>query len=104
MALPKQAVPINFSQGLDQKTDQFQVQPGKFLALSNSVFNKGGMLQKRNGYGLLDPLPQPANFLTTFNNNLTAIGTSVQAYNGPSNTWVNKGPTTPLSLLTLPLI
>lgn len=104
MALTKSPVPINFAQGLDQKTDPFQVPPGKFLSLQNSTFDNMGMLQKRDGYGLLDSLPQSATFLTTFNGNLTALGTSVQAYNGPSNTWVNKGSVTPLELSTLPLI
>jgi hypothetical protein len=42
MALVKQPLAINFAQGLDTKTDPKQVQPGKFLALQNTIFTKGG--------------------------------------------------------------
>jgi hypothetical protein len=45
MALQKVAIPINFSSGIETKQDPFQLSPGKFLALQNSVFTKGGMLQ-----------------------------------------------------------
>lgn len=105
MALQKQSVPINFASGLETKTDDKQVQPGKFLALANSIFDKGGMLLKRNGYGPLVELPDTTStFLTTFNGNLTAIGSSFQAFSDGSNAWVNKGDTTPVRLSTLPLI
>ena len=50
MALTKQPLSINFAAGLDLKTDPFQVSPGKFLGLANSIFTKGGLLQKRNGF------------------------------------------------------
>lgn len=105
MPLNKQSVPINFSQGLDTKTDDKQVAPGKFLVLENSVFQKGGLLQKRNGYADLTTLPDlSSTFLTTFNGNLTAIGSALQAFSEGSNTWVTKGRTTPIKLATLPLI
>lgn len=105
MALNRTPVTINFSQGLDKKTDPFQVPIGKFLSLNNSVFQKGGLLQKRNGYAALAALPDTtSNFLTTFNNNLTAIGNKFQALSEGTSTWVNKGPINPVSLKTLPLI
>ncbi len=105
MPLTKQPVEINFSQGLETKTDPFQVPIGKFLALENSVFDEGGLLKKRNGYGSLAQLPSTdATFLSTFNGNLTAIGTSLQAYNQGSKTWVDKGSIQPISLDVLPLI
>lgn len=105
MALTKQAIPINFSQGLDLKTDPFQVQPGKFLTLTNTVFDKGGLLQKRNGYAPLASLPNAAStFLTTFNGNLTSIGTSLEAYSAGTNSWVDKGNTVSVDLDVLPLI
>lgn len=105
MALNKQALNINFAKGLDTKTDPFQVQPGKFLALQNTVFEKGGLLQKRNGYGALGDLPDnTTKFITTFNGNLTAIGANLQAYSSTTATWVNKGPLKPINLSTLPLI
>ncbi len=105
MALPKQGVPINFAQGLDLKTDSKQVQLGKFLALENTVYNKLGLLQKRNGYGNLSALPNSSStYVTTFNNNLTAIGTSFNAYSQSSETWVNKGAIKSVEVSTLPLI
>lgn len=103
--LQKQAVPINFSQGLDTKTDPKQVTLGKFLSLENSVFTKGGLLQKRNGYDQLMSLPNAlSTYLTTFNGNLTAVGSSITAYNISNETWVSRGNTYPLELSTLPLI
>lgn len=103
--ITKQAVPINFAQGLDQKTDPKQVQIGKFLSLENSIFLKGGLLQKRNGFGQLTALPNNSSSdLTTFNGNLTAIGSSINAYNSNSQEWVSKGSYQSLLLSTLPLI
>lgn len=101
----KQNLPINFAQGLDTKTDPFQVAPGRFLSLVNTVFTKQGLLQKRNGYGMLASLPDTsATYTTTFNGNLTAIGMNLQAYSEGSATWVNKGNILPIGVSTLPLI
>lgn len=104
MALQKQELPINFSQGIETKTDPFQLSPGKFLSLQNSVFDIAGRLTKRNGFKPLTSLPEDALFLTTFNGNLTAIGDSLQAYNAGSATWVNKGYIKPIEFSTIPLI
>lgn len=103
--LQKQTLNINFGQGVDKKTDSFQVSPGRFLSLSNSIFDTLGRLTKRNGFGFLASLPDSSStFLTTFNKNLTAIGTSLQAYSQDTETWVKKGALFPVSLSTLPLI
>lgn len=104
MALQKQPVTINFSKGIDTKIDPFQVPIGTFLRLQNSVFDKLGRLTKRNGYGQLTALPEDAAFLTTFQGNLTAIGSSLQAYAQGSNTWIDKGNIQPVSLSTLSLV
>src|ERR1039457_1228823 len=104
MALIKHPIEINFSRGLDTKTDPYQVAIGSFLRLQNSVFDKAGRLTKRNGYGQLTELLTPAAFLTTFNGNLTAIDKTLQAYSAGSNTWASKGNLQPISLVTLPLI
>ena len=100
------AVNFNFGQGVDTKTDPKQVSLGKFLSLSNAVFQKGGLLQKRNGYGSLSIVPTgAATYLTTFNNNLTAIADSILAYSQENSSWVSKGSITPLSLSQpIPLI
>lgn len=104
MNLAKQAVDISFAKGLDTKTDPWRVPVGNFLALKNMVFTTGMRLTKRNGYGSLQALPELATFLTTFNKNLTAIGTSLQAFSESTNLWVNKGALQPVELAVLPLI
>jgi hypothetical protein len=101
----KQAIAINFSQGVDTKTDPFQVELGKFLNLENSVFNISGELTKRNGYKMMTSLPDSSSsYLTTYNGNLTAIGNKLEAYSAGSETWVNKGNILPVDVLTLPLV
>lgn len=105
MPIQKQPLTFNFSQGLDLKTDPKQVAAGKFLSLENMVFNKGGLLQKRNGFSQLTNLPNiEATYLTTFNGNLTAIADEILAYSPSTNQWIQKGNIQPLSVNTLPLI
>lgn len=105
MALQKQGINVAFSQGLDTKSDPKQVQLGKMLSLQNTIFQKGGLLQKRNGFGRLTNLPNTlSTFLTTFKNNLTAVGTSVNAYLAGTTNWSQKGNITSLGLTTMPLI
>jgi hypothetical protein len=103
--LVKTNVDIAFLKGLDTKTDPKRVEIGNFLALQNSVFTKGGLLQKRNGYQQLSSLPNNSfSYLTTFNDNLTAIGTSIAALSASTNSWVNKGTYSSVEINTLPLI
>lgn len=103
--LVKQSIDISFAQGLDTKTDHKRVQIGKFLSLENTVFDKGGLLQKRNGYGALATLPNSSySYLTTFNGNLTAIGSNIAALNTAGATYVARGEIAPMSVSTLPLI
>ncbi len=101
----KQPININFQQGLDLKTDPYQVVVGKFESLVNSVFDKVGRLTKRNGFPGLTPLPAGnAAYLTTLQDNLEALGTNLYSYSSPQSTWIEKGSTYPLTLSTLPLI
>src|SRR4051812_44544066 len=103
--LTKQGIDVSFAEGLDTKTDKKRVQIGKFVKLENSVFQKGGLLQKRNGYGTLPSLPDTSySYLTTLNDNLTAIGSNIAALNAGGNSWVQKGHIQPLSVSTLPLV
>jgi hypothetical protein len=107
--VPKQSFKINFAQGLDRKSDPFQVAPGRFLALSNTIFDEVGMLKKRNGFGFLPSLPDAATVLsTTFNGNLLAIGQKVRAYNPASKSWVtaagNGADLQPVGLSVMPAI
>ncbi len=103
--LQKQSVDISFAQGLDTKTDPKRVQMGKFVRLENAVFNKGGLLQKRNGYARLANLPDTSySYLTTFNGNLTALGSNIAAYNDANANWTQKGAIQPVSLSSLSVI
>lgn len=99
----QQAVSINFSSGLDTKTDPFQVQLGKFLSLKNSVFNKAGLLQKRFGYAPLAPIDITPAKLYTLSGNLSAIGSQVEAFDRGNERWVPKGYFYPVSFSTLPV-
>lgn len=103
MALQKVPVSINFSKGVDLKTDPYQVAIGNFLRLENSVFTKIGRLTKRNGFGLLTELPDDVipDFITTFNGSLVAIGDSVYSLSAGPNKWINKGSFSPIGLETL---
>ncbi len=101
----KQAININFAQGLDTKTDPYQVQAGKFLELNNSIFLNGGRLTKRNGFSALTPLPSTsASFLTTFQGALTAIDSKLYALSSSANEWVNQGTIEPVGLSVTTLI
>ena len=102
--LQKQAIPINFAKGLDTKTDPFQLDIGSFLVLKNSVFTAGKRLTKRNGFGALASLPYAASFATTFNGDLTAVGSNIEVYSGGNNSWAVKGSVDPVTLSTLPLV
>lgn len=104
MPVQKQPIEMLFGQGLDTKTDPKKVQLGKFLKLENTIFQKGGLLQKRNGFANLPSPSQSPKYLTTFNGNLTAIGTSLEAYAQSSSQWVNKGAIQPVGLTTLSLV
>ena len=105
MALQKQPVQVNFSEGLDGKTDPYQVSIGKFLTLTNSVFTTAGRLTKRNGYGLITALPNTdQTTLATLNDNLIATGTSLYAFSEDTNQWLNQGNIQPVDLNTLSLV
>lgn len=105
MALQKQAIPLNFVQGLDTKTDSKQVQLGKFLALTNTVFSTTGQLTKRNGFPKLTTIPtSDSTTLTTLNDNLVATGTDLLTYNAELNTWNNQGSILPVQLETQSLV
>ncbi len=105
MPLTKGNTNIPFGIGLDTKTDPKQVQPGKMLALSNTIFQKQGLLQKRNGFGPLPTLPAlDTSTLTTFGGSLAAIGTNFYNYAPETQTWYNKGLITSVTTSTTPIV
>lgn len=58
MPLDKQNISISFAQGVDLKTDEFQVIPGKFLTLENAVLTSSKAFTKRFGYIPLSAPPE----------------------------------------------
>lgn len=104
MSLAKSNVDISFVQGLDTKTDPKRVTPGKFLQLSNSVFQDTS-LKKRNGFGMLPSLPVTnTTTLTTFGGSLAAVGTALYNYAPETQSWFSKGAITPVSTTATPLV
>lgn len=101
--MPEQPVGINFTQGLNTKTDPWQLPVGQFLSLENSVFSTEGQLKKRNGYGLVTTIAG-ASTVTTFSDNLVGIGNSLEIFSENTNTVINSGSIQPLSLTAKPLV
>ncbi len=99
----KQPVAINFVQGLNTKTDPWQLPPGQFLALENSVFSTLGQLKKRNGYGLVTTFSD-ASTISTFSGNLVGIGNVLNLYSEDTQKNINTGYIQPLSLSVLPMV
>ncbi len=105
MALTKSNLDISFSQGLDLKTDPWRLAPGKMLELVNSVFEKGGRLQKRNGFAALPSLiDAEAHTITTFKGALTAIGKYLYNYAPETRSWYNKGPIASVQTAVTPTV
>ena len=98
-----QPITINFGQGVDLKTDPWQVSMGNWLAIENGVFTVGKRLTKRNGYGLITTIPGAAT-ITTYLGNLISLGTSLNLYSEDTNQIINAGPLQPMGLSVLPLV
>lgn len=103
MASNTKNINIPFALGLDTKTDPKQVAIGNFLSMENSVFTTEKRLTKRPGNQQLLS-NATATYLTTLNDNLTAIGSSVYAYNTSNMTTITKGVYAPMEIDTLSLI
>lgn len=103
--MQKTPVVINFAQGIDTKTDPYQLPVGEFLTLNNVVFDKAGGLVKRNGFPKITEIPNALQTnLTTLNDNLIATGSSLYAFSQPTSEWINQGNVQPVGLDTLPLV
>lgn len=100
MPVQKQTMNIPFAKGVDTKNDPWQIDPGNFILLENALFQKGNALKKRNGFESLTSLPSNADAttLTTYKNNLTAIGNNLYAYSEASSQWISKGRIQPIAI------
>lgn len=97
MALQKQGFNLNFSKGLDTKSDPWQIPAGSFQALSNSVFGTTGLMQKRNGFPKITNVVG-AKKLTTFNGNLVATGATLQSFIPEAAQWVTRSAVQPVEV------
>ena len=61
--LQKQILTVNFSAGMNTKVDPFQRNVSQFALLQNVVFDKDGMLTKRNGFAPLAALGTDYSYL-----------------------------------------
>lgn len=100
MALQKQLVRMSIAGGLDTKTDEKNVEGGKFLEIENGVFTKTGSLQKRFGHDAItkDVLAgselNSGEALTTFKDELLQYSSgALYSYSEGESKWVNKGNT-----------
>lgn len=99
-----QPVTVNFAQGIDQKSDPKQLPLGKFERLVNRVFNKEGLLDKRNGYGQVTKISNSTT-ISTYQGGLVTIGArQLNAYSPGLGASVNTGYMQPLSLEVMPLV
>ena len=99
MALQQKIVPLNFANGLDRLTDPKQAAPSSFLTLQNTLFDRPGAANKRNGYrklgryiaGTTDQITD-GKALATRNDELIAFdANNAYSYSSGSNQWTDKG-------------
>lgn len=106
MALQKQTVAINFSGGMDTKTDPKQVVPGKLTLLENGIYTSLKRIKKRNGYSLLSQLIEGSPLLidqgvalANFKDELILFdGKEAFSYSPNTERWTDKGKASSISL------
>lgn len=93
-----QVIPIDFGQGLDQKTDPKLVVPGKLIVLEDCVFTTAKRLTKRNGYAAITSSIAGGGNLTApkmvqgFKDQLICADLgSLYSYSESQSKWINKG-------------
>lgn len=99
MSLNFSTVSIPFNQGLDTKTDDKLVLPGKLINLENGVFKEGGKIKKRNGFNNLGTtnLADDSSFtsgegLSTYKNELVLFANeNLNTYSLTSGGWLERG-------------
>ncbi len=99
MTLQFQNVSIPFTQGLDTKTDEKLVVPGKLTDLENGVFTEGGKIRKRFGHQTLgnrnlltDESISEGNGLAVLDDEMILFGEDkLYTYSLNNDAWINKG-------------
>lgn len=111
MPLQYQAIPVNFSGGLDQKTAEQLVIPGKFLVLENCVRRKLGKIEKRFGFTELSKNIVGSStiasgaLLSKLNSDVVQVsGDKIYSYIPSSDQWVDRGTISSLTTASQPII
>ena len=110
--LNSQLIDIDFSKGIDSKTDPNIVDPPSLLTLQNAIFQEGGTLVKRNGFKPLGKGILGGGSLTTgqalaaFDNELLQVAASgeVYSYSRSQNIWMDRGASSPVTIADIPII
>jgi len=112
MALEKALIPISLAGGIDTKTDEFQIIPGKLTLLENAKFQTAKKLRKVPGdsplsKSILGSTQKIGNAvqLSSFQQELVLnSGTNLYSYSADETAWSDKGLTFNVSLDTSPVI
>jgi len=98
MVLERQTIALPFAQGIDTKTADIHVQPGRLLDLQNGEFDRGGSVSKRKGFAqlgnaTLDGASLAAESLHVFDTEMYMYGTDGTnsgyfAYDDTGDKWV----------------
>lgn len=96
--LPRKAIAINLSGGLDTKSDKKHVLPGSLTKMQNAVFRKNNAIAKRTGHTELPNTDVSGTALgvgtaiTTFNDELIQYNNQLlYSYSSGASSWVDKG-------------
>ena len=111
MAIQYQVIPVQFSGGLDQKSPEQLVVPGKFLVLENCVRRKLGRIEKRYGFTELSSnivggstLGSGA-VLAKLNSDVLQVNENkIYSYTPSSDQWIDRGFISALTTETSPII
>ena len=111
MPLDYQVLPVLFAGGLDQKTADQLVVPGKFLVLENCVRRKLGRIEKRYGFSELSSNSVGGStlgsgvLLAKLNDDVLQVNNNkIYSYIPSSDQWVDRGFISALTTDSTPLI
>ena len=97
--LRKTVVPVSFAQGVDTKTDPYQLTTGKLALLQNAVFTSPKEITKRNGYNSLSQnilgggtISSAVALMGYEQGLLLADGLNLYNYSAANSEWSNLGP------------
>lgn len=103
--LQEQVVPVEFSNGVDTKTDPKAVVVGRFLRVENGVFTAPGRIQKRPGNTALGTTIASVGTLSapsmvhSYNDELIAADQNLLlSYSSNQDAWISKGNYTSVEL------